>query len=100
MPTKAPSLPLAPIEYTQKYQDDLNNILRLYFAQVDNPGAIAGSASKVGTTAVVAALNFSQPNPAGGTQYSFPTQADLANLRIGDVYVDTTASNVLKMKLT
>jgi len=27
-----------------------------------------------------------------------PTQADLSNLRSGDVYYDTSASNVLKMK--
>jgi hypothetical protein len=98
MASKAPALPLAPIEYSQQYQDQLNGILRLYFNQVDNPGSLAGSASGVGTTKVVAALNFSQPTAAGGTQYSFPTQADLTNLRVGDVYVDTSAGNVLKMK--
>jgi hypothetical protein len=99
MTTKAPSLPLAPVEYSREYQDTLNNILRQYFNQLGNPGAIAGSAEKVGTTDVVAALNFSRPDGSGGTVYSFPTQADLANLRAGDVYVDTSASNVLKMKI-
>jgi len=34
--TKAPALPLAPVEYTQKYQDDFANILRLYFNNIDN----------------------------------------------------------------
>lgn len=33
---KAPNLPLAPTEYQQRYQDQLNNVLRLYFDQVDN----------------------------------------------------------------
>jgi len=98
MAFKAPSLPFAPVEYTQQYQDQLNNILRQYFAQIDNPGTLAGSASGVGTTKVVAALNFSRPDGSGGTAYSFPTQADLTNLRAGDVYVDTSAGNVLKMK--
>jgi hypothetical protein len=28
-----------------------------------------------------------------------PTQADLADLRVGDVYRDTTAGNVLKVKV-
>ena len=98
MTTKAPALPLAPVEYSREYQDMLNNILRQYFNQLTNPGAIAGSASGVGTTNVVAALNFSQPDGSGGTIYSFPTQADLANLRVGDVYVDTSAGDVLKMK--
>lgn len=32
---KSPTLPLAPIQYHQQYQDQLNNILRLYFNQVD-----------------------------------------------------------------
>ena len=39
-PSKAPNLPVAPVEYAQSYQDQLNNVLRLYFAQVDNMGAI------------------------------------------------------------
>jgi hypothetical protein len=95
---KTPSLPLAPVEYDRTYQDQFNNILRQYFTQLSNTGPMAGSASKVGTVDVVAGLNFSQPDGAGGTVYSFATQADLANLRIGDVYVDTSASNVLKMK--
>ena len=99
MPIQAPSLPFAPIEYSRTYQDAFNNILRQYFVQLNNPGAISGSAEGVGTTSVVAALNFSRPDGAGGTVYSFPTEADLANLRAGDVYVDTTADNVLKMKL-
>jgi hypothetical protein len=99
MTVKAPALPLAPIEYEQKYQDQLNTILRQYFNQLDNPGTIAGSAAGVGTTNVTAAMNFSQPAAGGTTVYSFATQADLSNLRIGDVYIDTSAGNVLKMKV-
>jgi hypothetical protein len=33
--TVAPALPVAPIEYQKVYHDQLNNILRLYFNQVD-----------------------------------------------------------------
>jgi hypothetical protein len=33
--TVAPALPIAPIEYQKVYHDQLNNILRLYFNQVD-----------------------------------------------------------------
>lgn len=36
IPSKAPNLPIAPVEYSQQYQDQLLNALRLYFAQVDN----------------------------------------------------------------
>ena len=35
-PSKAPNLPVAPVEYDQRYQDQFNNALRLYFAEVDN----------------------------------------------------------------
>jgi hypothetical protein len=76
----SPNLPLAPSEYERRYQDQLNNILRLYFNQLNNPGDIGG-----------ATLNL---NPA-----TLPTQANLANLRSGDIYYDTTAANVLKIKV-
>jgi len=33
---KAPRLPAAPVEYAQRYGDDLTNIMRLYFNQLDN----------------------------------------------------------------
>jgi len=35
-PSKAPNLPIAPVDYSQQYQDQVLNALRLYFAQVDN----------------------------------------------------------------
>jgi hypothetical protein len=35
-PPKAPNLPIAPVEYTQQYQDMVLNALRLYFNQIDN----------------------------------------------------------------
>jgi hypothetical protein len=31
----APNLPLATVEYSQQYQDQLNNVLRLYFNRLD-----------------------------------------------------------------
>ena len=65
-----PSLPLAPTEYQRMYQDQLNNVLRLFFSQLTNPGAILG-----------ATLNLNLD--------TLPTEADLPNLRLGDVYRDT-----------
>ena len=65
-----PNLPLAPDAYDRRYQDQLNNVLRLFFNQLSNPGDIGG-----------ATLNLDI-----GT---LPTEADLPNLRIGDVYRDT-----------
>lgn len=76
----APSLPLAPVEYDRQYMDKLTNVLRLYFNQLDTPGPLAGASIN---------LNIN----------TLPTQADLANLRVGDVYRDTTAANALKIKV-
>lgn len=86
--TKAPNLPLPTAEYSKEYLDRLCNILRLYFTSLDNPGPCAASE-----------INFSQVNSSGTRVCSLPTQAYVANLRVGDVYVDTTAGNVLKIKI-
>jgi len=77
---KAPSLPLAGNEYEREYFDKLTNVLRLYFNQLDNPGPIGATS-----------LNFDLNN--------LPTETSLGTLRAGDVYRDTTASNVLKVKV-
>jgi hypothetical protein len=99
--TKSPALPLAPVEYNRVYQDQLNNILRLYFTQLDNPGPSAGSTQRTGD-AVVAALNFSTLDPTtGNSVVSFPTSVEEAagKLRVGDIYYDV-ATNVLKIKVS
>jgi len=36
VPPKAPNLPVGPVEYDQRYTDQLNNVLRLYFNELDN----------------------------------------------------------------
>ena len=35
-PTVSPNLLVAPNQYQQRYADQLNNALRLYFSQIDN----------------------------------------------------------------
>ena len=66
-PSKAPNLPIAPVEYTQQYQDQINNALRLYFAQLDN---------------FIQGTNI----PDSGTTSLRPS----ANLQTGQFYFDTT----------
>lgn len=34
--TKAPNIPVSPVSYSQQYQDQISNTLRLYFNQIDN----------------------------------------------------------------
>lgn len=84
----APRLPIAPIEYDQRFMEDLIRILRLYFAQLDNNGPVQGTT-----------LNLSSINQTtGAANIILPTQASLSTLRRGDVYYDTSAGNVLKIK--
>jgi hypothetical protein len=79
-----PNLPLAPNEYERQYQDQINNILRLFFNQLSNPGSMGG-----------ATLNLNLD--------TLPTEADLPTLRLGDVYRDTqdgvqATSQMLRIK--
>ena len=74
-----PNLPLAPEEYDRGYMDKLNNVFRLIFNQISTQGPLAG-----------ASLNLDIN--------TLPTQANLANLRVGDIYRDTT-TNALKIKV-
>lgn len=79
-----PSLPLAPDEYDRRYQDQLNNVLRLFFARLSTPGDVGA-----------ATLHLEID--------TLPTDADLVNLRIGDVFRDTVTgatfnTQVLRIK--
>ena len=88
----APRLPAAPVEYSQQFMDQLTSILRLYFTQLDNASPMLAASQNVGATNVISAMSFAEPNPLvrGTFKISLPTQADLANLRSGDVYHDTS----------
>ena len=67
---RAPRLANPTPEYNQQYMEALLSSIRLYFNQLDNPGDMQGSSLNLD-------LN------------TLPTQADLPNLRLGDVYRDT-----------
>lgn len=88
----SPRLPSPTTEYDQQYMGQLINILRLYFNQLDNPGAILAATQNVNNV-IITALSFSQPGTTAGTlRISLPTQVDQAagRLKTGDVYYDTT----------
>ena len=81
---RAPRLPTAPVEYDAQFMSALVDALRLYFNQLDNPGAMQGSSLNLDLT-------------------TLPTQDDLPNLRLGDVYRDTVdgvqdTSQMLRIK--
>ena len=96
---RAPLLPVAPVEYDAQFMNQVLSILRLYFNQLDNAGPISAATQRVNGQ-IFAALSFIQPDPTAPNTFvlSLPSQADLGNLRVGDVYYDSTAGNVLKVK--
>ena len=73
---QAPRLPDPPQGYERNFMSRLFNQLRLYFAQID---AAIGEPTKVNLSTI-------------------PTDADVADLTTGTVYLDT-ADNSLKVKV-
>jgi len=87
-----PRLPSAPIQYDSKYLEQLSNVLRLYFAQLNNASPAIFASQGIGGADVISALTCAQPDltTPGASKISLPTQADFANLRPGDIYYDTS----------
>lgn len=76
---EAPRLPDAPPTYSVQYQTQLLNVLRLFFNRLTARQPLVASQLNIDIN-------------------TLPTQADLSDLRTGDVYRDTTAGDVLKVK--
>ena len=81
----APNIPQAPAEYDVAYMNSLSNVIRLFFNTINT----------------VQQLNLASLNLDLRT---LPTDADLPNLRIGDVYRDTqdgvqATSQMLRIKV-
>jgi hypothetical protein len=81
----SPNIPQAPKEYDQAYMNSLSNVIRLFFNNINT----------------VQQLNLASLNLDLRT---LPTDADLPNLRIGDVYRDTqdgvqATSQMLRIKV-
>ena len=74
-----PRLPVPPPEYDSAYMSQMLNVLNLFFQRISAIQPIR-----------VAQLNINVD--------TLPTDADLADLRVGDVYRDT-ADNSLKIKV-
>ena len=69
--TKAPNIPIGPVDYDQRYIDQLTNALRLYFTSIDN---------------------FTQATaiPLSGVTADRPVDTVQIPLAIGQFYFDTT----------
>ena len=79
VPSKAPNLPIGPVDYSQQYQDQFTNVLRLYFNQIDNFG-------------------YSLTGNQGGSLINFPYgafhQDGSTTLAVGITNVSTTPISV------
>ena len=82
----SPNIPQAPKEYDQAYMNALSNVIRLFFNNINT----------------IQQLNLASLNLDLRT---LPTDADLTNLRYGDVYRDTqggtlqSGTNILRIKV-
>jgi hypothetical protein len=81
----APNIPQAPAEYDVAYMNAFSNVIRLFFNNINT----------------VQQLNLASLNLDLRT---LPTDADLPNLRVGDVYRDTqdgvqATSQMLRIKV-
>lgn len=80
MSIKPPVLPTPPGEYSRQYMDQFNLTLRLFFGKLTSINDVRA-----------ATLNFDLR--------TLPTEDKIGELRPGDVYRDTAAGNVLKVKV-
>jgi len=68
--TKAPNIPIGPVDYDQTYIDQLTNALRLYFSQIDN-------------------FTQAMAIPLSGETANRPVSTDLLPVAVGQIYFDT-----------
>ena len=92
---KAPSLPFAEVQYSRNYLDQLNNVLRLYFNQLDNVfqsifSVAGGAAFKFPNGSFY--LTTQQTIPVINTAYAIPFN----NTAISNqVAIGTTTSHIV-----
>lgn len=79
MAIRAPRLGRAPADYDRRFFDAVVAELTAYFRRANDPYPHNASTLNINID-------------------TLPTEAALATLRSGDVYRDTTAANVLKIK--
>jgi hypothetical protein len=91
----APSLPLATTEYNRQYQDQLNNVLRLYFNRLDNLLAqLQTSSGGVGIRLPYGAFQDSTDQVAASTTVAYPITFDTTDFSNGVTVVSNSRITV------
>jgi hypothetical protein len=99
----APNLPLAPSEYERQYQDQLNNVLRLYFNRLDSilgqlqtgSGSIDGS----GIQLPYGAFQDSTDQVAASTTVAYPVTFNTTDFSNGVTVASNSRITVAKAGL-
>lgn len=117
-PSKAPNLLIAPVEYAQLYQDQLNNALRLYFNQIDNDwasvldaygmrylaapyGAFSDSANqKDGSPTTAYAFQYNTTDYSNGVEVTSHTASVTGSIATTTLTVSAVASGTLLPGMT
>jgi hypothetical protein len=99
-PTRAPNLAVATVEYEQRYQDQLNNQLRIYFNTLDNLlGALVNPSISGAILEFPNAAFQDNTTQSGSLTYQTPlsfTQIDSTNrFTLGDQTASFTGSRAL-----
>lgn len=104
IPSKAPNLPIAPTQYSQQFQDQFENVLRLYFNTIDNftqPFTQQNGGSYLQFPYIAASNNASQYATGDNT----PTVVQWSTLDLGSGFTlnanhTATAENPGNYKIT
>ena len=91
----APNLPLAPKEYSSRYIEQLNNVLRLYFNQLDNfTRELNTSATTAGLRVPYGAFQDSTDQIAASTTVAYPVTFDTTDFSNGVTVVSNSRITV------
>ena len=91
----APNLPLAPTEYEARYQEQLNNVLRLYFNRLDSLfGQFTASTDTSGLRVPYGAFQDSTDQVAASTTVAYPVTFNTTDFSNGVTVVSNSRITV------
>ena len=102
--TIAPNLPIGPTEYSQAYQDQFSNVLRLYFNQIDNVnGALLGTTGgQYLANTYIAVQNNSNTTATANTAtiVSFSTVDYSSGMSLANSAITVTQSGIYNLQFS
>jgi hypothetical protein len=90
----APNLPLAPTEYEARYQEQFNNVLRLYFNRLDSLFGQLATSAPSGLKFVYGAFQDSTTQTAASTTVAYPVTFNTTDFSNGVTVVSNSRITV------